>query len=69
MVELTIPCRKFGEVFIIKVTKLELNNYSYGAKSIQFCFPNLSADECELIKTRTCGSCWDKMFGEINDEE
>jgi len=68
MVELTIPCRKCGEVFIVKVTQQELNDFNIGEKTIQRCFPNLSADERELIKTRTCGSCWDKIFGEIDEE-
>lgn len=36
---------------------------------IQDAFPLLTADEREMIKTRTCGDCWDKMFPEEEFDE
>jgi len=69
MIQLTIPCALCNEIHNIKVTQSELNNYNSGEKNIQFCFPNLSANERELIKTQTCGSCWDKIFEGITEAE
>jgi len=68
MIRMTIPCKICKKESTIKVTQLELNDYNAGEKNIQFCFPNLSSDERELIKTRTCGSCWDKMFEGCDDD-
>ena len=35
---------------------------------IQDAFPELSRDQAELIKTGTHGECWNKMFGNSDDE-
>ena len=36
---------------------------------LQNAFPYLSASERELIKSGTCGKCWDKMFPEEDEDE
>ena len=60
MVVLTIPCQKCKKSFNITVEDHELKDFNDGEKHIQNCFPNLTPTHRELIKTHTCGRCWDK---------
>lgn len=62
----TPPCIMCG-----KQHSLEVSNQGYVAwysgMNIQDAFPELSADDRELLMTGTCPECWDKLFGD--DEE
>lgn len=62
MVDFKLQCRTCKETNIVSVTQSEINEFNAGIKNIQDCFPKLSAEERELIKTQTCGKCWDKIF-------
>lgn len=57
-----VKCRMCKVDHIIPVTEEQLIKYQQGAK-IQVAFPNLNADQRELIISRTCPSCWNKLFG------
>lgn len=55
-----------------KVSKLEVDDtafmaYKAGIGKIQHMFPELTAEERELIQTGICNTCWNDMFKE--DEE
>ncbi len=40
-----------------------------GGQRIQRAFPPLTADDRERLISGTCPSCWDRMFGEDEDED
>lgn len=56
-------CEKSHE---LEVRKSGLNRWKKG-ELIQDVLPELSADERELLISRTCGKCWDAMFGFLGD--
>ena len=68
MITLKCQCIHCKEYQNIVVSQEELNDFNKGEKNIQFCFPNLSADERELILTQTCGTCFDGLFKTEDDE-
>jgi len=47
----------------LNVTEEQLNRYNSGRFTIQDCFPNLSADEREFIKTGITPEEWEEVFG------
>ena len=59
------PC--CGKVSEVSVNFEDYLDYEEG-KAIQECFPYLTADERELMKTGMCKTCWDKLFGEDDDD-
>ena len=36
---------------------------------VQDAFPNLNADEREILMTGICGPCWEKIFGNEDDDD
>lgn len=56
-----IQCRHCNKVFCVTFDTDDYVAWKKG-ELIQNAFPYLSADERELIKTQTCGNCWNKMF-------
>lgn len=56
-------CRMCKEVHQLEVTQEGIEKYQQG-EYIQKCFPNLNADQRELLISGTCGTCFDKMFAE-----
>lgn len=58
-------CGKVNEVRV----EVEAYNRWQGGELIQVVFPDLSAEERELLISGTCPSCWDAMFGEEEDGE
>jgi hypothetical protein len=46
----------------LDVTEEQLALYSLGQVAIQDCFPGLSADEREFIKTGITAEEWDQVF-------
>jgi len=63
-------CRVCGDTHILMVNVQDAKRWMNGEK-IQDAMPYLSSDERELLISRTCGKCFDKMFGEdpIGDAE
>lgn len=56
-----VACRSCGRAFDIRFESEDFDNWRNGTL-IQDAFPYLTADERELLKTQTCGLCWERMF-------
>jgi len=48
----------------LDVTEAQLMRYSSGRFTLQDCFPNLSADEREFIKSGITADEWEETFGQ-----
>ena len=66
--ELVVSCRLCHEVHRLKVRPQDFEAYNEGAHC-QDAFPYLSADDRELLISRTCGKCWSKIFSDDNTED
>jgi len=62
-VNVSITCRVCSSNHLVPVNRCDFDAWQEG-ELIQKAFPYLSADERELLKSRTCGVCWDAMFSE-----
>jgi hypothetical protein len=58
-----IICSDCGEQHEVEVNESDFNDWQ-GGKLIQVAMPYLSADDRELLISGTCGTCFDKMFGD-----
>jgi hypothetical protein len=47
----------------LPVTDKQMIRYSSGLYTLQDCFPNLSADEREFIKSGITAEEWEEVFG------
>jgi len=47
----------------LPVTEEQMTRFSSGRYTIQDCFPNLSADEREFIKSGITAEEWEEVFG------
>ena len=63
MITLTITCIMCKEVHKIVVSDDGFEKWNKG-ELIQIALPELSADEREMLISKTCGKCWDKLFAE-----
>ena len=61
-------CPFCGHSNEVEVNEIDYLDWSDGML-IQDAFPYLSANEREELKTGICGDCWDKMFGQEEDDE
>ena len=59
-----VQCVQCGETHKIVVKAEDWEIYQKGEILIQYVFPYLSSDQRELLISRVCGSCFDKMFQE-----
>jgi hypothetical protein len=48
----------------LDVTEEQLNRYNTGRFTLQDCFPNLTPDEREFIKSGITAEEWEALFGE-----
>ncbi len=48
----------------LDVTEAQLTRYNSGRFTLQDCFPNLSADEREFIKSGITADEWEETFGQ-----
>ncbi len=46
----------------VDVTEEQINRYNTGQCTLQDCFPNLSADEREFIKSGITAEEWEALF-------
>ena len=60
------PCRMCNEIYCVEVEAEGYQQWKAGAL-IQNALPNLTPDERELLISKTCDDCWNKLFPE-NDE-
>ena len=61
-------CQHCGTTVQIPVIGPDYDRWKNG-ELIQNAMPYLSADEREILISGTCGPCFDRMFGEGEDEE
>ena len=59
-----VQCGQLCEVAAYKSDIVEWQNGKYAEDA----FPYLTADERELLISRTCPDCWDRMFPEESEE-
>jgi len=62
-----IACHSCETVVDVPVSIPQIQDWR-GGTHIQDAMPNLTNDEREMLISRTCGTCWDEMFGEEDDE-
>ena len=62
-----IKCRRCGKTYELPIEEKDIVNYITGPALIQDAFPQLTTGERELIKTRICPTCWDKMFDDPDE--
>ena len=61
-------CLQCGTTVHISVLQPDFEKWQ-GGELIQNAMPYLSPDEREILISGTCGPCFDRMFGEGDDEE
>lgn len=61
-VDLIIPCVFCHNNHIVTVKKEDYWAWKNG-EHVQNAFPYLSANDREMLISRICPTCWDKMFG------
>tara|TARA_Y100001951_G_C11218985_1_gene227582 strand:+ start:104 stop:340 length:237 start_codon:yes stop_codon:yes gene_type:complete len=62
-VGVNVRCWKCEQVTTIKAALADIQQWQDGTL-VQDAMPYLDADERELLISRTCSPCFDKMFGE-----
>lgn len=55
-------CPFCGALNTVEVDEAAYRSYINEGKLIQDAFPDMSADDREIIKTGICPKCWDDMF-------
>jgi len=65
-IDVTIDCSMCSKSVTVAVDPFAYKKWKVG-KSIQDAFPDLTASEREMLKSRTCQKCWDDLFGEDYD--
>ena len=55
-----------GRPMELDATEVQLTRYNSGRFTLQDCFPNLSADEREFIKSGITADEWEETFGYEN---
>lgn len=63
-----IDCVECQQQQLLKVRPDDLEKYQAGAGHVQDIFPYLLPSEREVLLSRICGDCWDRMF-DTGDEE
>lgn len=63
-----VICRCCHHLYTINVNPRDYHNWAFGRTLTQVAFPYLSVGERELLISETCNDCWNKMFGEEEDE-
>lgn len=63
MIEVNIPCAYCEEISQFEVDTNDLKAWKEGML-IQTAFPYLSDSQREMLMTRTCEKCWDKLWKE-----
>lgn len=63
MLEIRCQCRMCGKVKVVKVPQAGYQKWMDGAL-IQDALPNVSADDRELMISKTCPSCFEELFSD-----
>lgn len=67
MKKFIVKCRSCGRDFMFNVTDEQYKQYVNGENLIQRIFPELSASQRELLISRTCEDCWNKLFSDYEE--
>ena len=67
--QVTCKCPLCHETNIVTVELFDYIEYAYDYVKAQDAFPYLTPNERELIISGTCAECWDKMFGDEEEED
>jgi hypothetical protein len=67
--EVMVTCRFCGATHTMTVGIDEYFEWLGERKHIQAAMPYLTPAERELLISQTCQDCWDKMFGQDEEEE
>jgi hypothetical protein len=63
----TKTCTVCGEYEVWSLDRKAVENWQ-GGEYIQNAFPDMSAEDRELLISGTHPACWSKLFGEDSDE-
>lgn len=63
-IDLEITCVECGKKYTVSVYEDDYYEGFLFGEPIQFCFPYLSVADRELILSRTCEKCFDRIFKE-----
>lgn len=68
--QITCNCRVCGKAISVRVRQEDLDKWNNpdDTTPIQFVFPYLSPAKREILLTRICGQCWDRIFKEEEEE-
>ena len=61
--DMNVTCNLCNDTVTLKVNPVDVIQWQQG-KFIQDAMPYLDADERELLISNTCGTCFEKMFGD-----
>ena len=59
-------CPHCHKIQVVHVDDNQYNDWLAG-KNIQRAFPNLSADQREILMSGICPECWEEIFGEDDE--
>ena len=66
MMEMNVACNVCNDSVTLTVNPVDGIQWQQG-KFIQDAMPYLDADERELLISNTCGTCFEKMFGDNSE--
>lgn len=66
-IDINIKCPICGSFTTVHVSPKKLHMYRSGSTKIQDVFPELTADEREVIQSGICYGCWNEMFPDEED--
>ena len=66
-IDIDFKCPICGSFTTVHVSPRKLHMYRSGSAKIQDVFPELTADEREVIQSGICNKCWNEMFPDEED--
>ena len=69
IVNIEVRCTVCNRIFTVKVKYEDYQKFIRGVSHIQHIFPYLKPAERELLISKTCGECFDKLFPEEETED
>lgn len=66
--DLTIRCVECQTPQTVSIKPGDFEKYKTGHGNIQDIFPYLLPAEREMLMSRICGDCWDRMFADHDED-
>lgn len=60
-----VDCAVCHKQYILPISAAQVTAWRNGNALVQHVFSQLSADERELLMTKTCGTCFDRIFKDV----